>query len=121
MINTESSFDFLAAIGGSRLPGHSLTQGESMTLPRFRITTHPGTVLLEEYIKPLALTQAALAVELGISTNRLNELVRGKRGITADTALRLARRFETSPEFWMNLQSAYELTRARKAMAASGD
>lgn len=86
-------------------------------LPKARVVTHPGEVLLEEYIKPLKLTQAALAKELGISTNRLNELVRGKRGITADTALRLARRFGTSPEFWMNLQSAYELTEARVAIA----
>ncbi|MGA7381471.1 MAG: HigA family addiction module antitoxin [Terriglobales bacterium] len=88
-----------------------------MGIPRKRITTHPEEVLREEYIKPLELTQATLAKELGISTNRLNELVRGKRGITADTALRLARRFRTSPELWMNLQSAYELTEARMAMA----
>ena len=90
-----------------------------MGLPKERIATHPGEVLLEEYIKPLRLTQAALAAELGISTNRLNELLRGKRGVTADTALRLARRFETSPEFWMNLQSLYELTEARLAMAGT--
>jgi antitoxin HigA-1 len=89
-----------------------------MVLPKERIATHPGKVLLEEYIKPLGLTQAALAKELGISTNRLNELVKGKRGITADTALRLSRRFHTSPEFWMNLQSAYELTEARLAVGA---
>jgi addiction module HigA family antidote len=89
------------------------TREEIMALPKERATTHPGEVLLEEYIKPLGLTQAALATELGISTNRLNELVRGKRGITADTALRLAHRFKTSPEFWMNLQSAHELTEAR--------
>ena len=88
-------------------------------LPKRRTTTHPGKILLEEYIKPLALTQAVLAKDLGISTNRLNELVCGKRGVSADTALRLAKRFKTSPEFWMNLQSAYELTRA--AMSAAGD
>ncbi len=92
-----------------------------MSLPNKRIATHPGEVLLEEYIKPLRLTQATLAKELGISTNRLNELVRGKRGITADTALRLARRFDTSPEFWMNLQSVYELTEARMAMGVPAD
>ena len=89
-----------------------------MALPKERMATHPGEVLLEEYIKPLGLTQAALAAELEISANRLNELVRGKRGVTADTALRLARRFDTSPEFWMNLQSLYELTEARMAMAS---
>lgn len=90
-------------------------------LPKNRVATHPGEVLLEEYIRPLSLTQAALAKELEISTNRLNELVRGKRGITADTALRLAQRFNTSPEFWMNLQSAYELTQARVAIGMSAD
>jgi addiction module HigA family antidote len=88
-----------------------------MAIPKERIATHPEEVLLEEYIKPLGLTQASLAKELDISTNRLIELVRGKRGITANTALRLARRFNTSPEFWMNLQSAYELTEARASMA----
>jgi len=89
-----------------------------MVLPKERLATHPGEVLLEEYIKPLGLTQAALAKELGISANRLNELVKGKRGVTADTALRLSHRFHTSPEFWMNLQSAYELTEARIAVGA---
>jgi antitoxin HigA-1 len=92
-----------------------------MALPRERIATHPGEVLQQQYVKPLGLVQASLARELGISTNRLNELIKGKRGITADTALRLARRFKTSPEFWMNLQSAYELTGARATMAISGD
>ncbi len=92
-----------------------------MGFPKGRIATHPGEVLLEEYIKPLGLVQASLAKELGISTNRLNELIRTKRGMTADTALRLARRFDTSPEFWMNLQSTYELTEARRTMAPCGD
>jgi len=92
-----------------------------MTLPKQRIATHPGEVLLEEYLKPLGLTQATLAKELGISTNRMNELVRGKRGITADTALRLAQRFKTSAEFWMNLQSGYELTEARMSREMPAD
>ena len=92
-----------------------------MGLRKKRIATHPEEALLGEYIEHLGLTQASLANELGISTNRPNELVRGKRGITADTALRLARRFRTSPELWMNLQSAYELTEARVAMADRGE
>jgi addiction module HigA family antidote len=92
-----------------------------MGIPTERLATHPGEVLLEEYIKPLGLTQAALAKDLGISTNRLNELVRQKRGITADTALRLAHRFKTSPEFWMNLQSVYELTEARMSKGVPAD
>ena len=92
-----------------------------MTLPKQRIATHPGEVLLEEYLKPMGLTQATLAKELRISTNRMNELVRGKRGITADTALRLAQRFKTSAEFWMNLQSGYELTEARMSREMPAD
>lgn len=86
--------------------------------PKGRVATHPGEILLEEYLKPLRLTQAAVAKALGISTNRVNELVKGKRGVTADTALRLAERFKTSAEFWMNLQTAYDLSKARAARAA---
>lgn len=62
---------------------------------------HPGAMLLEEFLKPLGLTQVDAARELGMSVNRLNELVLGKRGVTADTALRLARRFKTTPQVWM--------------------
>lgn len=105
----------MSAVKTIRKMGRS--EERNMGFPRERMATHPGEVLLQEYIKPLGLTQAALASELGISTNRLNELVRGKRGITADTALRLASRFKTSPEFWMNLQSAYELSEARLVAA----
>ena len=83
-----------------------------------RVSTHPGEVLLEEYLKPLGMTQAALARKLGISTNRLNEIVKGKRGVTADTALRLADHFKTSAEFWMNLQTAYDLSKARLSRPA---
>jgi len=86
--------------------------------PKGRLATHPGEVLVEEYLKPLGLTQAELAKMLKISTNRLNEIARGKRGVTADTALRLADYFRTSAEFWMNLQTAYDLSKARAARAA---
>ena len=82
-------------------------------LPKSRIATHPGEILAEEFLKPMKLSQVSLARELHISTNRLNELIRGKRGITADTAWRLAGRFGTSPEFWMHLQAAYDLTKSR--------
>jgi addiction module HigA family antidote len=71
-------------------------------------------MLLEEFLKPLELTQAAAAERMGISTNRLNELIRGKRGVTADTAIRLAQLLKTTPEFWMNLQTAYDLDEARR-------
>jgi addiction module HigA family antidote len=76
-------------------------------------------MLLEEYLKPLGLTQAEAARQLDLSLNRLNELVLGKRGITADTALRLARRFKTTPQLWMHLQADWDLHEAlRKGSAA---
>jgi addiction module HigA family antidote len=72
----------------------------------------PGEVLLEEFLKPLGLGQVEAARRLDISLNRLNEIVLGKRGITADTALRLARLLETSPQFWMRLQADWDLHQA---------
>ena len=77
-----------------------------------RAPTHPGEILLEEFLKPLGLSQAKAARSMEISLNRLNELVRGKRGVTAETALRLALLLETSPEFWLNLQMTYDLWHA---------
>ena len=71
----------------------------------------PGEMLLEEFLKPLGLRQAEAAKQLGISANRLNEVVLGKRRITADTALRLSRLLETSPQFWMRLQADWDLYR----------
>lgn len=84
--------------------------------PTHRIASHPGKILLQEFLEPKDLTQADLARSLGIPLNRVNELVRGKRGITPETALLLADYFKNSAEFWMNLQSAYDLTRARSEM-----
>jgi len=74
---------------------------------------HPGEVLLEEFLKPWGLSQNRLAQHMGITTNRLNEVVRGRRGITGDTALRLARATNTTPEFWLNLQALYDLETAK--------
>jgi addiction module HigA family antidote len=82
-------------------------------LPTKRVPTHPGEVLLEEFLKPLNLTQVALAEHLGVPVQRINELVNGKRGVTPETAWLLAQAFETSPEFWINLQSAHDLARTR--------
>jgi addiction module HigA family antidote len=76
-------------------------------------------VLLEEFLRPLEMTQAAAAKALGMSTVRVNELVRGKRGVTADTALRLAQLFKTTPQFWMHMQANFDLKVAmarRKAL-----
>jgi len=85
-------------------------------LPRNRIPTHPGEILQEEFLIPLGLTQVALARHLGISVQRVNELIRGKRGITPDTAVRLAAYFRTEPEFWMQLQMAWDVHQAMKAI-----
>ena len=70
---------------------------------------HPGEVLLEEFLRPLELSQYRLAKDINVPPRRINEIVHGKRAITADTALRLARYFGTSPRFWLNLQAQYDL------------
>jgi addiction module HigA family antidote len=70
---------------------------------------HPGEVLLEEFLKPMDLSQNRLALDIGVHPRRINEIVLGKRSITADTALRLARFFGISPQFWMGLQADYDL------------
>lgn len=81
-----------------------------------RPPTHPGEMLLEEFLKPSGLTQAEAARRMAMPLNRLNEVVRGKRGVTADTALRLARLLGTSAELWLNLQIDWDLWHAAKAM-----
>jgi addiction module HigA family antidote len=70
---------------------------------------HPGEVLLEEFLKPMDLSQHRLALDIGVDPRRINEIVLGKRRVTANTALRLARYFSTSAEFWLGLQSQYDL------------
>ena len=77
---------------------------------------HPGEILMEDFIEGFGITQNKLAVSIGVPPRRINEIVHRKRGITADTALRLARYFGTSEEFWMNLQSHYELRLQRRAL-----
>jgi len=81
--------------------------------PSQRVPVHPGEVLLEEFLKPYGLTQKELAERLKVSCPRINDLVHGRRGVTPDTALRLARYFGTSPEFWLNPQLAYDLYQAQ--------
>ena len=80
---------------------------------------HPGEILMEDFLKGFGITQNKLAVSIGVPPRRINEIVHGKRGITADTAIRLARYFGTSEEFWMNLQSHYELRMERRALRDS--
>lgn len=82
-------------------------------LPENRIPTHPGEILLEEFLTPLELSQVAFARHIGVPVQRINEIVRGKRGVTPDTAWLFAQAFNTTPEFWINLQSAYDLARNR--------
>jgi addiction module HigA family antidote len=79
-----------------------------------RLRTHPGEVLREEYLIPLCLSARALAKLLDVPANRLTEIVRGTRDVTADTAIRLGRYFNTDPRFWLNLQAAHDLSKAEK-------
>ncbi len=77
---------------------------------------HPGEVLLEEFLKPMNLSQNRLALNIGVPARRINEIVLGKRSISADTALRLARYFGTSAEFWLGLQAQYDLDITAEAL-----
>ena len=81
------------------------------------IVIHPGEILLEEFMRPLALSANALGLALHVPANRILAITKGKRAVSADTALRLARYFGTTPEFWLNLQALYEL---KKANAGEG-
>jgi antitoxin HigA-1 len=81
-------------------------------MPRLR--THPGEILREEYLIPLGLSARALAKLLDVPANRLTEIMRGTRDVTADTAIRLGRYFGTDPRFWLNLQAAHDLSKAEK-------
>ena len=77
---------------------------------------HPGEIIKEEYLKPLGMSVSALAVALRVPASRINDLVRQKRGVSIDTALRLARYFNTTAQFWMNLQISYDLKIAKQNM-----
>jgi addiction module HigA family antidote len=78
-----------------------------------RVRTHAGEILAKEYLEPLDMSARALAEEIGVPANRISDIVRGRRGVTADTALRLARYFRTDPRFWLNLQAAHDLSVAK--------
>ncbi|HQR54028.1 MAG TPA: HigA family addiction module antitoxin [Burkholderiales bacterium] len=79
---------------------------------------HPGEILLEEFLKPLEITQYRLAKDISVPQRRISEIVQGKRAISADTALRLARYFDIEPEFWMNLQARHDLRQAAAELGA---
>lgn len=93
-----------------------MTPGRAVDLRRMRRPpTHPGEMLREEFLEPLGLTQAEAATRMSMTTNRLNEIVKGKRGVTADTAWRLSALLGTSPEVWMNLQAHFDLWHAAQS------
>jgi addiction module HigA family antidote len=85
-------------------------------LPKHRKPTHPGEILLHEFLGPKGISQVEFAKTLGVPVQRINTLVNGKRGVTAETALLFARELGTSPEFWMNLQNAWDLYEASKTL-----
>ena len=82
-------------------------------LPENRIPVHPGKILREEFLGPLGITQRGFATHIGVPLQRINEIVRGRRGVTSQTAWLLARALGTSPEFWVNLQAAHDLCRSQ--------
>jgi len=82
-------------------------------LPENRVTTHPGEILKEEFLEPLGVTQAAFAKHLEIPVQRINEIIKGKRRVTPETAWLFSQALGTTPQFWMNLQNAYDLTSNR--------
>ena len=88
-----------------------------MRIPKYRPPTHPGEMLLEEFLEPMNLTQKELADAIHVPYQRVNELVKGKRGMTPSTALRLAKFFEMSPDFWMTLQLRWDLFHAQQSEA----
>lgn len=94
---------------------------KSATTTETLAPVHPGEVLAEEFLKPLGLSANALAAKIGVPGNRVSMIVAGRRGVSGDTALRLAAAFGTTAEFWMNLQKAYELAEAREAFEGGVD
>ncbi len=85
-------------------------------IPKHRKPTHPGEILLKEFLEPLGMTQVELAKSMGVPLQRVNTLIAGKRGITASTALLLAQVLKTTPEFWMNLQNTWDLYEAAREL-----
>ena len=100
----------------SRIPSRDIV---GRLLPQNRPPTHPGEMLLEEFLKPLGISQSEFSVRLGVSFARLNEIVRGKRAVTPDTALRLARLLGISADFWLGLQLDWDLWHAMRSKKAA--
>ena len=85
-------------------------------LPTNRKATHPGVILLKEFLEPMNVTQKALAIHISIPVQRINEVVRGKRGVSPNTAWLLSEAFNTTPEFWLNLQNIFDLSYLFRAL-----
>ncbi|MBI1883592.1 MAG: HigA family addiction module antidote protein [Chlamydiae bacterium] len=85
-------------------------------IPKYRSPIHPGEILLYEFLEPLNLSQVALAKKIKVPVQRINTLINGKRGMTAETAWILSKALGTTPEFWMNLQTVYDLYHARQSL-----
>ena len=103
-----------------RSHARTTTKGPRSVLDLKRPPTSPGEMLREEFLRPANLTQVEAARRMQIPLNRLNEIIRGRRGITADTALRLARLFKMSPEFWMSIQADWDLWQTAAALRRAG-
>lgn len=104
--------------GEAASPAERVPAGAGRRLPRNRPPTHPGEMLLEEFLKPIGMSQSELAGRLRISFPRLNEIIRGKRGVTPDTALRLARVLGMPADFWLGLQTDWDLWHAMRGAGA---
>ncbi len=105
----------------TKLKSQTTTNGiVGRRLPRKRPPTHPGEMLFEEFVKPLELTQAELARRLDVSYPRLNEIIKGRRSVTPNTALRLSRVLGMSADFWLGLQQDWDLWHAMNSQEAKG-
>ncbi len=82
-------------------------------IPKKRTPTHPGEILSEDFLKPMGITQVAFAAHIGVPVQRINEIVRGKRGVTPESAWLFSQAFGTTPEFWLNLQANYDLATSK--------
>jgi addiction module HigA family antidote len=105
----EIELEFNASVDALRTPYYN----HHMTLPKNRVISHPGKILVEEFMKPLGLSANALALALRVPANRITGIINGQRAVSADTALRLARYFGTSAEMWVNMQAGHDLSKAR--------
>lgn len=100
-------------------PGSGRGPRELSMIPKHRAPTHPGEILDQDFLRPLGMTQQALADKMGVPIQRVNTVITGKRAITPETAILLARVFQTTPQFWMNLQTNLDLWKAEQALAKS--